>query len=506
MRLRKYEEPMPIPPIKKPKAVEDGIPHYKVKMEEVKHSFHPDLPASKVWAFDGKVPGPTFEVKSGQAIEVEWQNKLPHDHFLPIDPTLHGSGELPGGRTSVHIHGAKVKEESDGYPESWYTKDYEQIGPTFKQKVYHYPNEQRAMTLWYHDHTMGITRLNIYAGLTGFYLVHDEKEQSLELPKDDYDIPILLQDRSFHDDGSLMYPAGDGVSERLTTSHVDEAFGDTVVVNGKIWPYIDVEPRAYRFRILNGANSRYFNLDFKGLKVYLIGTDGGLIEEPKVLKELLLGPAERAEIIVDFATSAGKTITITNSAPAPYPGGNLTEDMKEVFQFRVKESGVQPFHVEKVGKMTTIEKIPEKSAVRTRDLFLNQIKDDYGRPVHVLNDNLWHDPITEDPKLGTVEIWRFINVTEDAHPMHVHLIDFQVLDRQSFDLDVYEETAKIKFIREKESPNLPEQGLKDTVTVNPGEVVRIIARFGPYAGTYVWHCHMIEHEDYDMMRPYKIVE
>lgn len=506
MKLRKFVEAMPVPPVLKPTKEEDGVPYYSVTVEETKHSFHPDLPDTRVWAFDGKVPGPTFEVEKDKPIQVEWKNNLPHDHFLPIDPTLHGSGELPGGRTAVHVHGAKVKEEYDGYPDSWFTKDFEQTGSTFEHRVYHYPNEQRGMTLWYHDHTMGITRLNVYAGMTGFYLIRDDQERSVNLPDGEYDIPIMLSDRSFNDDGSLNYPDGSDVSEELEVSHVDEAFGDTVVVNGKVWPYMEVSPHAYRLRFLNGANSRYFRLHFNGLDVRLIATDGGLIEEPAELDELLLGPAERAEVVIDFSKSAGKTITITNDAPAAFPGGDLEEDMKEVMQFRVQSANGKLEPHKLPLQLTKIEKIDESEAVRTRDLLLNHTEDDYGRPVHLLDGNKWGDPITEDPKLGTVEIWRFINVTDDAHPMHLHLVHYQVLDRQKFDMDHYEETGEIKYTGEKQSPTVTEQGFKDTVNVEPGEAVRIIARFVPYAGTYVWHCHMIEHEDYDMMRPYKVVE
>lgn len=508
MRLKKFIEHMPVPHVKQPENKNERDPSYSIEIKEVAHQFHPDLPETRVWAFDGQIPGPTFDVQKGEKIQVEWKNQLPKDHFLPVDPTLHGSGELPGGRTAVHIHGAKVEEDFDGYPESWYTKDYEQTGPTFKHKVYHYPNAQRAMTLWYHDHTMGITRLNMYAGLSGFYLLHDEEEQNLELPKGKYDIPILLQDRSFNEDGSLDYPTGEQVSEELEVSHVEEAYGDTVVVNGKVWPYMDVEPRAYRLRFLNGANSRYFHLDLSPFKAYLIGTDGGLIEKPQKLEGFVLGPAERVEVLIDFSQLAGQTITLTNSAPAPYPDGDLDEAMKDVLQFRIQDraSESESFDISQLSGLSTIQPLHEKEAVRTRDLLLNHTEDEYGRPVHLLDGNAWHDPITEDPKLGTVEIWRFINVTDDAHPMHIHLVDFQVLDHQAFDLDHYEQTGEIKYMGDKKRPTMTEQGLKDTVTVKPGEAVRVIARFEPYAGTYVYHCHMIEHEDYDMMRPYKVVE
>ena len=506
MTLRKFIQPMPIPELLKPFPSETGRPRYSVTVEEVKHQFHPDLSPAKVWAFNGQLPGPTFEVTKDEAIEVEWKNNLPYDHFLPVDPTLHGAGELPGGRTAIHVHGARVLDEFDGYPDSWFTKNFNETGPTFKHKIYHYPNEQRASTLWYHDHTMGLTRLNMYAGMSGFYVIHDDEERSLQLPQGKYDIPLLLQDRSFHDDGSLKYPKGEDVSSDLDISHVDEAFGDTVIVNGKVWPYFEVEPAVYRFRLLNGANSRYFHLDFQDLPVFQIATDQGLRADSLPIKELLLAPAERSEIVIDFRNSAGQKITITNSAPAAYPDGELEEDMKDVVQFRVGDSTGQSNQKELPKRLTTVLPLQESEAVKTRTLLLNQIEDEYGRPVHVLDGNKWGDPITEDPELNTVEIWNFINVTDDAHPIHLHLVDFHVLDRQPFDLNLYNETEEIKYIGGKKPPERYEIGYKDTVNVNPGDSVRIIARFAPYAGTYVWHCHMIEHEDYDMMRPYKIVD
>ena len=215
----------------------------------------------------------------------------------------------------LSIHGGSTPPESDGHPEAWFTKGFERAGPLFEQKTYQYPNDQRATTLWYHDHALGITRLNVYAGLAGFYLIRDKEERSLKLPKGPYEIPLVIQDRSFNEDGSLFYPSCpneiDGGTcegdELPNPSIVPEFFGDTILVNGKVWPFLEVEPRKYRFRLLNGSNSRFYILKFdKTLPFIQIGTDGGLLETPVTLNEIILGPAERADVIVDSQSLTGK--------------------------------------------------------------------------------------------------------------------------------------------------------------------------------------------------------
>jgi spore coat protein A len=225
------------------------------------------------------------------------------------------------------LHGSRIPPNSDGYPEAWFTRGFAKTGPFFTNKIYNYPNQQRATTLWYHDHALGITRLNIYVGLAGFYLIRDKEEESLPLPKAPYEIPLMITDRSFNPDGSLFYPTRPSPDDlkkpeaRIPNpSVVPEFFGDTILVNGKVWPFLNVEPRKYRFRILNASNARFyhFKLD-SGQPFFQIGTDGGLLEKPIKVSQILLAPAERADVIVDFSKFTGKTITMTNDAAAPLP-------------------------------------------------------------------------------------------------------------------------------------------------------------------------------------------
>ncbi len=229
----------------------------QVRMHEFRQKVHRDLPPTSLWGYNGMWPGPTFEVRRGQALSVNWTNQLPTKHFLPIDTTIHGSEEaIPQVRTVVHVHGAQVLPESDGYPDAWVTSDGK-TGPVNGTNPAHYPNNQQAATLWYHDHAIGITRLNVYAGLAGFYLIRDDEEDALNLPSGQFEIPLLLQDRKFNPDGSLLYPAAQNGTHPVW---IQEFFGDTICVNGKATPFLEVEPRKYRFRLVNGSNSRFYHL------------------------------------------------------------------------------------------------------------------------------------------------------------------------------------------------------------------------------------------------------
>lgn len=252
-------------PIEYPKCLNyqnfDPNNHYRITMKEGCHQFHSNFPLTYIWGYNGMYPGPTIEAFKDVPTFVEWANNLPDKHFLPFDTTLHGTQDDPEVKTVVHLHGAKVDWESDGHPETWYTSDYKITGPKFTRRVYEYTNHQPGATLWYHDYAMGETRLNVYAGLTGFYILRDTLEERLNLPKGDYEIPLLIQDKSFNSDGSLFYP--DSSPFVTFTPSITFPFqADTIVVNGKVWPYLEVEPRKYRFRILNGSNARQYNFEF----------------------------------------------------------------------------------------------------------------------------------------------------------------------------------------------------------------------------------------------------
>lgn len=486
-----------------------GFTFYKIKMKQIKQKLHTDLPETTLWGYEGLYPGPTIEVKVGEKVKVLWENNLPKNHLLPVDTTVHGAQpDNPTVRTVVHLHGASVAPESDGHPEAWFTKNFKKIGPEFTRKIYEYKNKQRATTLWYHDHALGITRLNVYTGLAGFYIIRDPMEKSLRLPKGKYEIPLVIQDRSFNLDGSLFYPAEPDPPVGVFPSIVPEFFGDTILVNGKVWPFLRVEPRKYRFRILNGSNSRFYNLMMSSNQtIYQIGNEGGLFENPVALKQLILAPAERADVIIDFRNCTNQNIILANDANAPFPNGDSVDPNTtgQIMQFRVDLPLSCPDKSQIPFQLSEIEVLEESKAVEHRDLTLIEDMDEFGRMLLLLNGMMWHEPITEKPKLNTIEVWNLINLTIDTHPIHLHLVHFQILDRQPFDVAHYTATGEILTTGPAIPPDSNEKSWKDTVRANPGEITRIIARFGPFTGVYPWHCHILEHEDHDMMRPFEVV-
>lgn len=440
MILSKFVNELPIPPVLKPRRKDQFHTYYKVNMTEFKQSLHSELNDTKVWGYEGSYPGPTIEVESGEKVVIKWTNNLPAKHLLPVDYTVHGAHlDVPEVRTVVHVHGASVEPESDGYPEAWFTRGFKQVGPYFRKKVYQYDNNMQACTLWYHDHTLGITRLNIYAGLAGFYLIRDHRERLLNLPCGQYEIPLIIQDKSFNEDGSLFYPRQpEKPVPQLETSIVPEFFGDTILANGKVWPFLNVEPRKYRFRLLNGSNSRFyrFKLD-SGQLIYQIGTDGGLMEYPIGMKEIILAPAERADVIIDFTNLEGKNIILKNDAPAPFPDGEPENVVDTVMEIRVTlpllsiDTSVIPSYMKPFPKMS------EQSASKERHLTLDEKTDKNGREIMLLDGKGWGAPITEYPKVGSTEVWYLINLTDDSHPIHIHLIHFQVLERRAFNVEIY---------------------------------------------------------------------
>ena len=282
--IPKFVDPMPIPKVVRPTEEcyhsYDEESFYKIQMRERQHRFHKYFPLTTFFGYNGTYPGPTIEVPKDVHVRIKWENKLPNKHILPIDRTLHGTSDTPDVRTVVHLHGARVAADSDGYPEAWYSRDNKFVGQKYTREVYEYTNHQPGATLWYHDHAIGITRLNVYAGLAGFYIIRDFLEERLNLPKDEYEIPILIQDKSFNEDGSLFYP--DNATPPVDfpiPSTPSFFFGNTIVVNGRIWPYLRVEPRKYRFRILNGSNTRAYELKLSNDGIFhQIGTDLGLLE------------------------------------------------------------------------------------------------------------------------------------------------------------------------------------------------------------------------------------
>jgi spore coat protein A len=488
-RLTRFVDALPLPQIAKPvehRAAFDGsggqVPFYRIPMQAISAKLHRDLPATNLWAYGGSVPGVQIEARSGEGLLVEWANELPRNHFLPIDHTLHGAeAGLPEVRGVVHLHGGRTPARSDGYPEDWYASG--------ESKTYFYLNRQEAALLWYHDHAMGINRLNIYAGLFGLYVIRDEVEDALQLPNGRYEIPLVLMDRDLRPDGQLSYP----VSPDPSRPWVPEAFGEAHLVNGKLFPYLDVEARRYRFRILNAANGRFYRLSLSnGAAMSQIGSDQGLLATPVDVKYLQLAPGERADVVIDFSASRGTQILLKSE---PF----------ELMQFRVGPAAVID-ESSVPASLRPVERIPESAAALTRRLTLNEnlnmVAESMGM---LLNNTPWHAPVTEKPVLHTTEIWEFVNLTDDVHPIHLHQVRFQILDRRRFDAFDYMTEGKLRYTSPPMAPDANELGWKDTVRVNSKTVTRIIVPFADYPGRYVWHCHILEHEDNEMMRPFEIV-
>ena len=499
--LESYVTPLAIPPVIRPRA---GAPPVQIHMSPFRHQAHRDLPAATMWGYNGMWPGPTFEVLKSQPISVKWMNRLPTKHFLPLDYTIHG----------------------EGYPDAWVTSDG-RSGSVRPADPCHYPNDQRATTLWYHDHALGITRLNVYAGLAGFYLIRDPEEDSFNLPSGPYEIPLMIQDRSFNADGSLLYPAAPQGTHPVW---MQEFFGNAICVNGKATPFLEVEPRKYRFRMVNGSNSRFYHFtlvpaDASGKRsgkpvdappFIQIGSDSGLLPAPLRLHYLIFSPGERFDIVIDFSEHKGMNLALVNDAPAPYArGGEIVPT--DVMLFKVTKPLAEKDTSSLPETLVSWSPMDPAHAVRERTLALTEMdrpSDGYTM-IGLLGQKHWDDPITEDPKAGSTEIWSFANTTGDVHPIHLHLVRFQVLNRQPFDAKTYVQTGKIVYTGIPMPPESNERpAWKDTVKTYARYITRVIAKFDLPAGTavkpgdefrYVWHCHVLEHEDNEMMRPYKIV-
>ncbi|HEX3940510.1 MAG TPA: multicopper oxidase [Acidobacteriaceae bacterium] len=523
VKLVPYVDPLPLPPMLRASAGQT----LDMQMRQFRRKLHRDLPPTTLWGYNGFSPGPTIETRRGVPIEVRWSNHLPAKHLLPIDFTIHGAeASLPQVRTVTHLHGAAVLPPDDGYPEAWFSAHGE-TGPAFNPKPSRYPNDQPATALWYHDHALGITRLNNYAGLSGLYLIRDEIEDALGLPAGEFEIPLVLQDRLFKADGSLLYPKAVNGTHPIW---IQEFFGDHNCVNGQVAPFLEVEPRKYRFRLLNAANARFYHLrlysaDAAGKVLdspadvpvlVQIGTDGGLLPAPIHLGSLLISPAERFDVVIDFADFAGQCFVLTNDAPAPYTMGGQAA-APEVMLFKVTKPLSSKDASRAPDELAPFIPLNPAHAERERVLWLSEQerKSDGYVIISLLGNARWHEPITEDPRAGSTEIWTFANTTGDVHPIHVHLVRFQVLNRQAFDVQAYQQTGKLVLtgypipVERNERP-----AWKDTIKTYPGYVTRVIQRFDLPTGTaaatgdrfrYVWHCHVLEHEDNEMMRPYDVI-
>jgi FtsP/CotA-like multicopper oxidase with cupredoxin domain len=666
---------------------------------------------TRVWAYEttdsftGKLlgpanwPGVTVEVVRREPTLMKYWNRLPT--FDPLNKTGPGlvQGLLSGDKTidyadpmnpsmmnnvclnnpaavgcaspfigppptSVHLHGGEVSSFVDGGPMAWFAPNGAK-GPDYfsvynagaGKAVFIYPNRQEPGTLWFHDHSMGLTRTNVYSGMAAFYLLRDKDKEPINLPRGAYEIEMAIQDRQFDTNSQLFFPDGTGLGAVTgaacgsglpgdpclnglpgnPSTHpfwIPEFIGDVVTVNGAPWPYLNVQPRRYRFRILDGSNARFYNLKFGPAKVYAIGSDGNILNSPKLITSLLMAPGERYDLIVDFTGLNGQTITVTNDARMPFPMGLSPVDyvdpacvpgpcpadqpgMASVMQFNVSpvtvsDTSCNPAVVVPAGQLgqcaraVPIPKFtdglgglaPNVKIDKKRQLVLKEHSDPIsGAPLEVLVNNTAFnglesagvaadfpiDGVSEAPQQGSTELWEIINLTADAHPMHLHLTQFQVVGRQSFNTDPlvgpgdyvanwgaafgtdlrplspgctvgqycpgfgppfsYSTanadgalggnpalgglvTAGGYLLDDNVGPRPEESGWKDTAKAWPGQVLRILVRYTPssapvvantsYVGQnlyafdpkkgngYVWHCHIIDHEDNDMMRPIRV--
>jgi spore coat protein A, manganese oxidase len=528
--LTKYLERVPVPGagIVVAKPTSGGSNGYVFTQRQIARRLHPELPPTPVWAYDdgsglaGQAGsfGMAVIAQSGTPLEVRFEHELPalYPAWLPVDTRLTPRGREV--RLMTHLHGGFVAGDSDGNPAL--TPDG--FGPGETQTVF-YTNQRPQMPaslLWFHDHGLGATRLNVFAGLAAAYIVRDEFDTGDEpnpigIPGGAYEIPLVMQDRQFNRDGTFLYPTSDIAG----ATWIGEYFGDVMLVNGKVWPFLEVEPRMYRLRILNGCNARILSLDIGGPNLWQIGAEGGMWDQPVRVQQLVLAPAERADVLVDFSKFPGARLVMKNHNPKR-PVSTPAPSLEQVMQIRVDTSVTQP------GPRAIPASLPGREAnlptpARRRYITLNEI--DVDEPTWFLNLDGVHfedGPITELPTAGTVEEWVYVNLTADTHPMHTHLVTFQVIGRTPFDATAYEEANEgahgvpggidpAPFATgPMEPPDPSERGFKDTVKANPGYFTTIRAKFELPTGVtapqhYVHHCHIVEHEDNDMMRPFTVI-
>jgi spore coat protein A, manganese oxidase len=528
--LRKFREPVPVPGSGIVVATPIGPGRYAFTLREIRRRLHPDLPLTPVWAYDdgsglaGQAGsfGMVLAAQSGTPLRASYTNHLPdvYPDWIPVDPRLtHANGRKV--RPMTHLHGGFVAADSDGNPVADGEAGY---APGQTQHVY-YSNELPQMPAslrWFHDHGMGTTRLNVFAGLAAGYLIRDAYDTGTEpnpigVPGGAYEIPLVIQDRQFRADGKFRYP----VSEIPGVTWIGEYFGDHMLVNGKVWPYLDVEPRMYRFRVLNGCNARIMSLHLCGLPMWQIGAEGGLFDIPVPVRRLVLAPAERADVLVDFRGLDGRTLELRNATPAP-PVSTPAPPLEAVMQVRVGTSVTHP------GPRRVPDSLPGQRASlhhprKTRYITLNEVAPETADWTLNLNAlDFEHRPVTETPRARTVEDWVWVNMTADTHPMHVHLVTFQVVGRTPFDVAAYQAkyggpagvpggiSPEPFATGPMEPPAASERGFKDTVKANPGYFTTIRAKFDLPKGvtapqSYVHHCHIVEHEDNEMMRPFTVL-
>lgn len=546
--------------------------------------------ASTVWGFEGQAreavtggsmglvastPGGTFEAIRGVPVQVKWVNDLvdaqgnPLPNLFAVDPTLLWANPnemqspnpvsapsfppgYPQAQTPVpiviHLHGGEDPSTSDGNPDAWWTANgfhgpaYNTEAPTdANAAVFVYPNEQQPTTLWYHDHAMGITRLNVIAGLAGFYLIRDPNDKVAELlPQGEFEVPLAIQDRTFLQDGSLYYPSQGSGSNRNVHPYWTPTFsGNTITVNGLVWPNMDVKQGQYRLRLLDSSNSRSYTLHFSNnMPFTLIGSDGGYLKTPVTLNTLTVSPAERVDLLVDFSSlTAGQKVILENADPF-LTSNEQKQTVGQIMQFTVTDkNGFVPKQLPSALNPTltggSFPTLP--TSTKTRTLTLIEAGNAAQTAAMLLDGQNYDAPVTEMPQMGATEEWVIVNPTMNMHPIHLHLVQFQLESRQTIASTEYMDdwtalngdppfnhtTKNVTnlnryLIGQPDKPSSQEQCWKDTIQAQPGTVTKILVRFAPQDGSsyqfdptigpgYVWHCHILEHEDNEMMRPFLVV-
>ncbi|HXL50547.1 MAG TPA: multicopper oxidase domain-containing protein, partial [Candidatus Limnocylindrales bacterium] len=553
--IPKYVSQLVVPPVYTPTLEVDPVSgavvqqDYTVDMVQFSQQILPaGFPATQVWGYAGMTydpltgqqlgyiehsPAATFETVRGIPVQVTWVNKITQPSMFAVDPTImwanpnnmatvtQSFSPFPPGYAQAqspvplvpHLHGAEDQSTSDGGPQAWFTAsgihgpDYNTYTPTaVNAAVDYYPNDQPATTLWYHDHALGMTRLNVLAGLAGFYMIRDPNDPIAPLlPSGQYEIPLAIQDRSFNLDGSLWFSSV-GDNPDVHPYWQPEFFGNAIMVNGVVWPNLNVQPHQYRFRVLDGSNARFYTLTFTyhmGGKDILVpftqmGTEGGYLRTPASMTSLLIAPGQRADILVDFSTiPSGTHIIMKNTGKAPFPAGSPPDPTTtgQIMQFTVGSgTPVPPAALPAI--LNNIPVLTPDSPART--LVLYEVESSTDEPLMVtLQGQTFDAPVSETPRVGSTEDWMIVDITGDAHPIHLHLVQFQVISRQALNTAKYTDdwvalngeppldhptlTLPVdNYLQGKPMPAMPnENGWKDTVIVYPGQVTIIRVRFAP---------------------------
>jgi spore coat protein A, manganese oxidase len=458
-----------VPPVLRPVRSDATTDYYEMTLRPAQAEILPGV-RTTVWGYEGIFPGPTISAARGRPAVIRQTNQLP----VPI---------------VTHLHGGRTPPESDGYPtdlvlpangEFPSSVADPQASITREVRDYIYPHDQQAATLWYHDHRMDFTAPQVWRGLAGFHLIHDDAEAALPLPNGEKDIPLMICDRAFEADGSLLYPSAEemGGMPQMSMQYLGGVLGDVILVNGKPWPYLEVSNTRYRFRLLNASNARRYVLELQspaGATPFVqIGSDGGLLASSVTLQQIAIAPAERFDVVVDFgAFPVGSSVTMFDRANTALQGG--------IMRFLVTRSERDESAVP--DRLVEVERLNPATASASRHFAFSRKAN--GEPIWLINGKPF-DPMRMDarPELGSTEVWY---LTSDLHhPVHLHLVHFQVLSHAG-------------------RPTAIDGGWKDTVDLGPGQTAKIIARFDGYKGRYVFHCHNLEHEDMAMMGNFEVV-